>query len=221
MASPILNRTLGSALVDRLRAEIMEGALAPGTPLRQDALAANYGVSRIPVREALIQLEAEGLVESVPHRGAVVTRLSEEEVADVFALRRLLEPRLLRASLPRLSELDLGRLEKTGRAFAEAIRTGDAARWGRLNADLHVAMYLRADQPRTLAIVRGLLGTSERYTRIQLDRAAAWRRAQDEHNELVELCRARDVDRAVAALEAHIGQVRDDLAALMRAGGGR
>ena len=86
------HRTLASAVADRLREQILSSAYPAGTQLRQDALAASFGVSRIPVREALFQLEAEGLLQMVPHKGAVVTELSPEEVNDIFDLRVMLGP---------------------------------------------------------------------------------------------------------------------------------
>ncbi len=214
MSAPLLTRTLSAAIIDRLRQEILRGDHPPESQLRQDALAAAYGVSRIPVREALLQLESEGLVRIEPHRGAVVTPLSRDEVEDVFALRLMLEPRLARSSIPSLLDEDLTRLEALDHAFDDAIERGDAARWGRLNAELHLAMYARANLPRTFSVVANLLQTSERYTRLQLATQEAWRRAQREHADLVALCRARDAEGAVALIETHVGSVRADLSRL-------
>jgi DNA-binding GntR family transcriptional regulator len=212
MSATLIHRTIAATIAAELRSAILSGEHAPGLQLRQDMLAGTFGVSRIPVREALLQLEAEGLVSIAPHRGAVVTGLSPEEVDDVFALRRLLEPRLALVSVPRLSAADLEQLDTTQNAFSSAIAAGDAARWGRLNAELHLGIYARAGQPRTLAIVTGLLQTSERYTRIQLATQAAWRRAQLEHDEIVTLCRVRNAEAVAALLEKHIGAVHGDLA---------
>jgi len=87
-------------VAESLRERILDGEFKAGFPLRQDALASEFGVSRIPIREALMQLEAEGLIKIHPHRGAIVSELSTEEVQELFALRALLEPRLLRIPLP-------------------------------------------------------------------------------------------------------------------------
>ena len=214
MAQPLMARTLSLAVADRLRQDILDGVHGPGAQLRQDALAAAYGVSRIPVREALFQLEAEGLVMLAPHRGAVVSALRAEEIRDVFELRALLEPRLLAASIPLLDEADLAALDRIEAAFASAIERRDSGAWGRLNGELHLAMYARAPLPRTLAIVAGLLQTSERYTRLQLATPEAWRRAEREHADLVKLCKARHAAAAVSLLGAHIAQVHADLEAL-------
>src|SRR5918997_1165848 len=100
------HRTISAAVAEELRRRIVDGEFSAGFQLRQDALASEFGVSRIPVREALMQLEAEGLVKIHPHRGAIVSELSTEEVHELFELRALLEPRLLKASAKHLTEAD-------------------------------------------------------------------------------------------------------------------
>jgi len=217
MSPPLKSRTLSAAIVDELREQILDGVQMPGAPLRQDALAARYGVSRIPVREALIQLEAEGLVQIAPHKGAVVTPLSRAEIRDVFELRAMLEPRLLARSIPALTAADLAALDTIQAAFSVAVRARDRGRWGALNAELHMLMYARADLPRTRAIVAGLLQTSKRYTRLQMASDAAWQRATREHALLIGHCRRQEVAAAVALLVQHITQVQHDLEVLIAA----
>lgn len=209
---PILkHHTLSGALLDELRQAILDGRHPAGSQLRQDALAETYGVSRIPVREVLLQLEAEGLVRIVPRRGAVVSGLSREEIADVFELRLLLEARLYTASAPRMTGEDLDRATAVNRRYERAIRAGQVSAYGELNAELHAALYARAQLPRSEQIVHALLKTSERYTRIQLSTADALTRAMEEHEELIRLTRAGRFDEGAALLAAHIGGVRDDL----------
>lgn len=220
MNAPLKHRTLSSALLDQIRQAILDGTYPAGAQLRQDALAKEHEVSRIPVREALFQLEAEGFVRIVPHKGAIVSGLSLEEINDVFELRKLLEPRLLADSGPRMTLADIDAMAAMEQAFAKAMATGDIARWGELNAAFHLALYARTTLPRSLAIVTGLLQTSERYTRLQLSQAASLQRAHEEHDELVRLCRARRLSEACALLGAHIEAVRADLVAVL-AGSGR
>lgn len=215
MSPPLKHRTLSSAIVDRLRQEILDGSCRAGSQLRQDALAQTFEVSRIPVREALFQLEAEGFVRIVPHKGAIVSGLSLEEINDVFELRKLLEPRLLASSIPALTAADFAAAAGMEAAFEEAISMGDISRWGVLNADFHLALYARATQPRTLSIVAGLLQTSDRYTRLQLQRGSSIERARAEHNELIRLCREGRVKEAGRLLVDHIEMVRRDLVAFL------
>lgn len=211
MTALLKHRTISSAIAAQLRDSVLSGALVSGAQLRQDALAQSFGVSRIPVREALFQLEADGLVQIVPHKGAIVTGLSRAEVDDVFALRLLLEVRLLAHSAPHLDAADFERLDAIQIAFSEAIQQQDKSRWGSLNASLHAALYCRADLPRTAALVASLLTASERYTRIQLATTRAWMRAQAEHAELIVLCRAGRTDDACGLLATHISTVHLDI----------
>lgn len=211
MSAPLKHRTLSAAIVDRLRQAILAGEHPAGTQLRQDALAETYGVSRIPVREALFQLEAEGFVRIVPHKGAIVSELSLDEVNDVFDLRCLLEPRLLAQSAPRFAEADFAVLDAIQSRFVAAIAAGDVGQWGVINAEFHMALYTKARLPRTQSIVAALLQTSDRYTRVQLSNTAAMGIAEQEHAALIGLCRAGRFDEACSFLERHIGAVRSDL----------
>jgi DNA-binding GntR family transcriptional regulator len=213
---PLKNRTLAAHVLDRLREEILTGQHEAGAQLRQDAVAAAFGVSRIPVREALLQLEAEGFVRIVPHKGAVVSGISADELNDVFDLRALLEPRLFRAAIPLLAEADFAVLDAIHARFVAAIAARDVVQWGLLNADFHARLYAPAPLPRTQAIVASLLQTSDRYTRLQLSTPAAMERAQREHAELVELAHGRKVAAAAKRLAAHIEGVRADLLAVLR-----
>ena len=165
MSQALLHRTLSAAIVERLRLAILDGTYPAGTQLRQDALADAYQVSRIPVREALFQLEAEGLVRIEPHKGAVVSNFSREEIDDVFDLRTLLEPRLLTACAPHMTMADYDAAAALDAEFAGAVRAGEVARWGELNTRFHLSLYRHAPQPRTLAVVEGLLQVSDRFTR--------------------------------------------------------
>lgn len=212
------HRTLSAAIVEQLRNDILDGTYSAGEQLRQDALATTFQVSRIPVREALFQLEAEGLVLIEPHKGAIVSSFSLEEIDDIFDLRVLLEPRMLAQSAPLLTPQDIAEVSTLGDQFKGAIAAQDIAQWGQLNARYHLALYRHARQPRTLAIVTSLLQTSDRFTRLQMNRAAALSRAESEHRKLLRLCQEGKVPQACDHLVAHIEKVRRDLHALLKCG---
>ncbi|MCQ4159017.1 GntR family transcriptional regulator [Roseomonas sp. GC11] len=215
------HRTVSAALLEEIRRRVLDGRYPAGSQLRQDMLAEEFGVSRIPVREALFQLEAEGLVRISPHRGATVAELSPEELEEAFALRALLEPRLLRASAPRLEAEDFTALERLLDDYAAAMRAGDTSRWGELNTALHLRLYARAGQKRTAAMVASLLQECDRYTRLQLStEPEGLARADREHRELVRLCRAGAVEAAAALLAAHVAHVGQALLAFLRQRGG-
>ncbi len=209
------HKTLANAIADKLRQEILSNAYSAGTQLKQDALAKTFGVSRIPVREALIQLEAEGLIQLIPHKGAVVTSLSRDEVNDVFDLRLLLEARLFKDSIPRLTDADFEALDDIQKQFAIAIKETNLTQWGKLNTQLHTTLYSRAELPQTAMVVAGLLQKSDRYTRVQLSSNEARKRAEKEHSSLIAAAKNKNIKVACALLVKHIEAVRLDLLGLL------
>jgi DNA-binding GntR family transcriptional regulator len=217
MSSTVTNSRLQATTVaeqaaDALRRKIISGELPEGYQLRQDALAAEFGVSRIPVREALVQLEGEGLVRIVPHKGAVVSELSIAEISELFMLRGLLEPMLLKKSAPKLTQADFADLDAILAEYTEELHAHHLSRWGELNTRLHDLLMSRAEQPRTLAIVTSLLQQTDRYTRLQLSLSAeSCRRAEEEHGELVRLCKTGDFRGAASLLKRHIDHACDEL----------
>ncbi|WP_230532770.1 GntR family transcriptional regulator [Microvirga roseola] len=205
------HRTISAAVADDLRRRIVDGEFKAGFQLRQDALAAQFGVSRIPVREALMQLEAEGLVKILPHRGAIVSELSTEEVQELFDLRALLEPRLLEASAPNLTPADYDQLNRILQEYSAELRANHIRRWGELNTEFHMLLYRHAAQPRSLAIVANLLQECDRHTRLQLSLTDGMERAETEHAEILHLCAAGKVPAACALLKTHIEDVGKSL----------
>lgn len=205
------HRTIAAAVAESLRERILDGEFKAGFPLRQDALAGEFGVSRIPIREALMQLEAEGLVKIHPHRGAIVSELSTEEVQELFALRVLLEPRLLEASARQLTPEDYGKLHQILQEYSAELRANHVRRWGELNTQFHMLLYRHAGQPRTLAIVANLLQECDRHTRLQLSLTDGMKRAETEHAELVRLCENGQVAEACSLLRTHIEDVGQSL----------
>jgi DNA-binding GntR family transcriptional regulator len=215
-AARFSSATVAERAADELRRKIISGELAEGSQLRQDALAAEFGISRIPVREALVQLEGEGLVRIVPHKGAVVSGLSVTEIGELFMLRALLEPLLLKKSAPKLTQADFDELDAILAEYKQELDAQHPARWGELNTRLHDRLLSRADQPRTVAIVASLLQQTDRYTRLQLSLSeASCQRAEEEHGELVRLCKIGDVRGAAALLKKHIDHACEELEAFI------
>jgi len=208
MASKIkqINRkTITSLVVDVLREKILSHEIAGGTPLRQDALAAQLNVSRIPVREALLQLEAQGLVEFAPHRGAVATRISVEEVDELFGLRAVLECDVLGYALAKTTDDDLDKSRLILDQFDELLQPGaDIRRWGTLNWKFHRSLYEPSGRKKTLALISQLHINCDRYLRMEIQLIADYSRAEKEHHELLSLCQARDKRRAKMCLKDHI-----------------
>lgn len=210
--SPIARQSLTSAVADKLRDRIIRGEIPEGSQLRQDAIATQYKVSRIPVREALRQLDAEGLITIVPNRGAVVPALSPDDIEELFSIRALLEPEVLGLSIPRLTEQDFSDADSILRRYVSELRREDhLAAWGRLNWQFHSILYSRANQPRFMAIIRNVNNSGERYTRLQLYLTHGTKRANEEHHQILELCRKRDVTASCKLLRQHIRYAGESL----------
>jgi len=210
--SPIARQSLTSAVADKLRDRIIRGEIPEGSQLRQDAIATQYKVSRIPVREALRQLDAEGLITIVPNRGAVVPALSPDDVEELFSIRALLEPEVLALSIPSLTDQDFSEADAVLRRYVSELRREDhLSAWGRLNWQFHSILYSRANQPRFMAIIRNVNNSGERYTRLQLYLTHGTKRANEEHHQILELCRKRDVPAACKLLRQHIRYAGESL----------
>jgi DNA-binding GntR family transcriptional regulator len=204
-ASAIPRQSLSSAVADKLRDQIIRGEIPEGSQLRQDLIAAQYNVSRIPVREALRQLDAEGLITIVPNRGAIVPQLSPNDIEELFAIRALLEPDVLKHSIPHLSPADFAEADALLNKYVDDLRREQhVAAWGRLNWKFHSTLYSRAQRPHFMSIIRNVNHSGERYTRLQLYLTHGMKRANEEHYEILELCRKSEVAAGCKLLRQHI-----------------
>lgn len=203
--SGIPRQSLPSAVADKLRDQIIRGEIPEGAQLRQDAIASQYQVSRIPVREALRQLDAEGLIAIVPNRGAIVPALSPSDIGELFSIRALLEPEVLKLSIPHLTQEDFAEADAVLQTYVSELRKQEhVSAWGRLNWQFHSILYSRANQPRFMAIIRNVNNSGERYTRLQLYLTHGVKRANEEHHQILEFCRQRNVVAACDLLREHI-----------------
>jgi DNA-binding GntR family transcriptional regulator len=135
----------------------------------------------------------------------VVSSLSSEEIEELFDIRALLECEVLRLSIPRLTEADFQKAGTILETYEKALRMdGAVSSWGRLNSQFHSLLYSRADRPHFMSIIRQINNNGERYARLQLYLTRAFERAKQEHRQLLELCRKRDVEAACKLLERHI-----------------
>jgi DNA-binding GntR family transcriptional regulator len=210
--SAIPRQSLTSAVAEKIRDQIIRGEIEEGAQLRQDAIATQYNVSKIPVREALWQLDAEGLIAIVPNRGAIVPALSPDDIEELFSIRGLLEPELLKLSIPRLTEHDFSEAAAVLHEYVSELRRSDhVSTWGKLNWHFHSILYSRGRQPRFMAIIRNLNNSGERYTRLQLSLTHGMKRANEEHHQILELCRQRDVPGACDLLREHIRYAGESL----------
>ncbi|MCG7560849.1 MULTISPECIES: GntR family transcriptional regulator [Pseudoalteromonas] len=212
----IVHKTRTQLVAEAIREKILCGEIKAGEPLRQAALAEELNVSRIPVREALLQLEAEGLVNFEAHKGATVTRLSAEQIDEIFDLRAILEAELLSHSIDNLTKRDLLEAEAILADLEEATDAGDTQlATGKLNAEFHNKLYSRAERPQTRELVDVYSKNSERYVRMHILLAGGLKTAPEEHRTLLKLCHEKDKAGACEFLKKHIIGAKDDIKALL------
>lgn len=206
----IVVRTLSERVFDVVRERIVTGALPIDTPIRQDALAAELGVSKIPLREALARLEQEGLLTSHANRGYFVRPMSAEEVDEIYALRLAIEPAAAAYAAARADEVARG-------AAVQAFEALDHAARSRLpdvavrNREFHVALVRPAGRILTTQLVERLAVIAERYVVAHLEPAGRESRAHKEHKMLLDAFLARQGEQLEALLRQHIQATLDDL----------
>jgi DNA-binding GntR family transcriptional regulator len=191
--------------MERLREQILNGELREGQQLRQDAIAREFQTSRIPVREALSHLAAEGLITIVANRGAVVSSLAPEEIEQLFETRAVLECYMLRCAIPNLEEEDFRKAEEVLKSFEDSLeKDSEIVNWGSWNWSFHSTLYAPARRPGMLAFIKTLNNNCDRYTRLHLVFTRELHQAGEAHRELLKACRSRNPDVASAALWKHI-----------------
>jgi DNA-binding GntR family transcriptional regulator len=205
-------RSSPEVIAESLRQAIIGGQLGPGESLRQEELAQHFCVSRIPVREALRQLESERWIVFHRNRGARVSSLSAQEVREIYEIRASLEVTALRLAAPRHTPQSL----KNAAVLLRASRSeNDRTAYVQRNREFHLALYTPAGRERLLAMIDSLHSQGERYLRLKLDIPPYKRRSDDEHQQILEALRGGETERAVQILEPHLLHTGEMLASYL------
>jgi DNA-binding GntR family transcriptional regulator len=195
------DRSTSSRIAEQLRRQISSGERPPGTPLRQEALAMELGVSRMPVRDALQKLLAEGLVILHPHRGMYISSLTPEECAELFDLRTMLESDALRRAISKHTAASRRKLRFVQ---AELELAKDTRAWVDADREFHDLLYAPCARPRTLEIIRTLRDSVQRFYMGAMDHSDHRKGWKSEHRLILKAIDGNDADAACAALETHL-----------------
>ncbi|MFC9425654.1 GntR family transcriptional regulator [Streptomyces sp. NPDC056987] len=191
------------ALTGKLRQLIVEGVYPPGHRLVQDELADRFGVSRIPLREAMRTLASEGLLRTTPGRGTFVTALDLDEIDEIYNLRRLVEPSFAEHVTERVSRRDISRFDEMAHAMERVAETG-ADSWSRTNLAFHLDMYRLSRLPLRYEIISGMYHRLEPYSRFYVHGTCAYGRVQQEHAAMVQALADGDAEELSRQIVAHI-----------------
>ena len=195
--------TAQEAVLAELRRAIISGELRPGEQVLQDALAERFGVSRVPLREALKILEGEGQVIYRPHRGYFVAELDIDDLREVYRIRDLLESDAVRVAVPQITGDEIAALREALEVVEHASATGDLLTMTEANRRFHFGLIEAARMPRLSRLVRVLWDATDVYRSLYYSDVSHREAVHDEHRAVLEAVRLGDAERAVSLLRTH------------------
>ena len=209
--------TAQETVLGSLRSDILTGRLGPGDQVVQELLAERYGVSRVPIREALKTLESEGQVVYFPHRGYFVAELSVADLLEVYRLRAILEAEAIRQAVPTLGLDDVEALAELMAEIESAAAQGDVIAMTAANRRFHFALFDAAGLPRLSRILHQLWEATDAYRALYFQGAENRDRVAREHARMLSALRKRDAEALVRLHDEHrehsVGAVSAILAA--------
>lgn len=202
-----IRRTTQSIVAERVRIEILTGSLSPGSRIMQADLAKRMNTSTTPVREALRELASEGLLHLDPHRGVIVHEPSEEELAEIYQIRRLLEPESMRKTVEHITDAEIDRAREY---MARMENEDDPGTWTVLNNQFHSILAQASHSPLLASIVQNLRNRSSQYVASSMRHVTnRIEEANHEHAALLQACVDRDLEAAIAITHKHLEATAD------------
>ena len=198
-------RPLPDIVYDWLRGRILTGQLIPGSEIRQEMLARRFGTSRVPIREALSRLQAEGLITLRPRRGFAVTSLDHDEIVEIFELRMVVEEHAMRIATNARTETDVGEVE----ALIELMESLDPStphyllEWSSTNRLFHTRLIECAHRKRLSEVALNLRDAIEPYIRIEANFTGQVRDANIEHRQIFDAFKNKDAETAARLSREH------------------
>lgn len=211
-----LTKSASTAATELIRAAIVDGRLGPGERLKEEELARELGISRTPVREALLVLQTEGLIESAPNRGATVRSYDADDLDDLYQLRAVLEGFAARLAATRIADGEVAELRSSCDRFVELRAADDVAELVQENIRFHDIILGAARSERVRQLVRGVIQLPLVY------RSYVWYSPEQKlisehyHRQLTSALAARDAERAEIVMKEHVLEARDFLVSRLR-----
>jgi DNA-binding GntR family transcriptional regulator len=205
-----LTRNASSAATELIRQAIVDGRLPPGRRLKEEELARELGISRTPVREALLVLSAEGLVDVAPNKGAAVRSHSVEDLDDLYQLRAVIEGYSARRAAARLSDDEIGALRESCARFEAFLAQGaDMSALVKENLVFHQTIYEGAGSTRLTSMVRQVIELPLVYRSYVWYSPDQQRISAHYHAQITRALETRDGERAELVMKEHIFEARD------------
>lgn len=215
LGEPVEHRQLKDSVYLKLRQEIVTATLPPGYVLREAELAARFGVSKTPLREAFVRLEKDGFVQIAPYRSAVVTGYSQQDLREIYEVRELLEGLCAREAAVSIATEDLAALNRIVRDSTAAFEAGDTDRLTALLDEFDVVLYAQSRNSRIIAMLENIRDHVTRIGRLTVAIPGRMGTSVREHQAIYEAIVQRDGPRAETLMRQHILSVMaDQLASL-------
>ncbi len=210
--TPLQNTaSLEKLAYEKIKQAILTFGFLPNQALVEADLAAQLGISKTPVRDALMQLEKEGLVTRVPFKGTYVADINNHDMAEIFAIRMVLEGLAIRLATTRLTEDDFEHLEALIEQHAAALERQDVTQAARLNSEYHSLIISRCGNERLIKMLSLLDDQLKRYRLLSIAQGLRTEKSVPEHRDILDALRARNAVRAEAAMKEHLQSAMSDL----------
>jgi DNA-binding GntR family transcriptional regulator len=208
--------SLREQVADALRAAVVSGEMKPGQLYSAPTLAAQFGVSATPVREAMLDLAKQGLVEVVPNKGFQVTSISDAELDQITEIRMLLEPAAAAAAARRAKPADAADLQPLAQAIVDAAASGDLISYIEADLEFHARLLMLGGNRRLVGIVNDLRAQTRLYGLSGLVQRGILTSTASEHLTMCECLAARDAPAMKRLVRTHVGHVRREWAGASR-----
>lgn len=203
-SAPIVRHSLHESLVAPLREMILQGELRPGEKVPEEQLCERFGVSRTPIREALKVLAAEGVLQILPHRGAIVARITEDQIEELFPIMASLERLAGLLACARASDEDIARVRALHDRMMEHFEKGEEVEYLRHNRLIHESFFEIAGNATLSAFYQQILTRIHACRFVVRKSREHWAAAVIEHKAMIEALEARDAPRLAELLEHHV-----------------
>lgn len=195
----------------RIKTAILDLQLQPGAPLVEADLAEQLGISKTPVRDALLELRREGLVKKIPYSGTFVSEITETDIREIIQIRAVLEGLAARLATPLLSDAELAHLDELIIQELDAIEQGNIELAARLNSQFHEIILARVENERLVALIENFEDQLQRFRALSSQLKGRLRKSAAEHHLILNALCARDADQAEQLFRGHLLSVLDDL----------
>lgn len=211
-------KTIAEVIADKIRQQIINGELEPNQKLSQEKLSRVFGVSRMPVRDALYRLGKEGLLIVSKRNGARVCQLGVEDLQEIYSIRVLLESMATKEGVSRLTQTEISKLESAGEKADQAVDNGELDQFLKMDRRFHFIVYEAADKLRLLELISNLWNATEHYRRLYCAEATRLETARSNHRLYLAACVKKDKSRAVELIKQHLLETVNEISRFLRSG---